>query len=207
MRITGGELGGRKFKAPPGHRVRPTQDRVREALFSMIAREAPDARFLDLFAGSGAVGLDACSRGARLVTWVERDSRNVALVRENVAALAPACDCEVVCSEALRWLRGAGRGRGYDVVFADPPYEGAREAIYGGVMRELAGQGVLRGNGLLAVELPVAINVETVAGWELLRDRSYGRTRLALYRLLADAASAGSRALQTRSATEAEGFA
>jgi 16S rRNA (guanine966-N2)-methyltransferase len=84
MRISGGEWCGRKLKAPPGDKVRPTQDRVREAVFAMLVNVVPGASFLDLYAGSGAVGLEALSRGAGRVTWVEKDPRHVALLKENL---------------------------------------------------------------------------------------------------------------------------
>jgi len=182
MRISGGELGGRKLKVPPGDAVRPTQDRVREALFSMLMNVIPDASFLDLYAGSGAVGLEAYSRGARTVTWVDKDAKHVALLKENLAALAPGVG-EVACCEVWRWLKGPGRGRRFDVVFADPPYEAAREQGFGGLMGLMTEQGSLRAGGIFVAEMPDYRRAEEVAGWTLLRDRTYGHTRLAVYRL------------------------
>ena len=182
MRISGGELGGRKLKVPSGDAVRPTQDRVREALFSMLMNVIPDAAFLDLYAGSGAVGLEAYSRGARTVTWVDNDARHVALLKENLAALAPGVG-EVACCEAGRWLKGPGRGRRFDVVFADPPYQTAQEQGFGGLMGLLAEQDVLRVGGIFVAEMPAFKRAEEVAGWTLLRDRTYGHTRLAVYKL------------------------
>lgn len=182
MRISGGELGGRKLKVPSGDAVRPTQDRVREALFSMLMNVIPDASFLDLYAGSGAVGLEAYSRGARTVTWVDKDPRHVALLKENLAALAPGIG-EVACCEVWRWLKGPGSGRQVDVVFADPPYEAAREQGFAGLMELLAAQRVLRAGGIFVAEMPESRRADEVAGWLLLRDRTYGHTRLAVYRL------------------------
>jgi 16S rRNA (guanine966-N2)-methyltransferase len=182
MRISGGELGGRKLKVPPGDAVRPTQDRVREALFSMLMSVVPEAAFLDLYAGSGAVGLEAYSRGARTVTWVEKEARHVALLKENLAVLAPGVG-EVACCEVARWLKGPGRCRGFDVAFADPPYEAAREQGFADLMRLLAENGVLRARGIFVAEMPESRPAEEVAGWTLLRDRTYGHTRLAVYRL------------------------
>ena len=182
MRISGGEFCGRKLKVPPGEKVRPTQDRVREALFSILMSVVPDAVFIDLFAGSGAVGLEAFSRGARRVTWVEKDPRNVALLKENIAALVPG-QGEVACCEVARWLKGPGCGRLADVAFADPPYAAGREQGFGEIMRLLAEHRVLRPGGIFVAEMPEAKHPDEVAGWELLRDRTYGHTRLAVYRL------------------------
>jgi 16S rRNA (guanine(966)-N(2))-methyltransferase RsmD len=188
MRISGGELGGRKLKVPPGAKVRPTQDRVREALFSMLVTAVPEAAFIDLFAGSGAVGLEALSRGARSVAWVERDPRTAALIKENLAALAggaqpPGAATEVACCEVARWLQGPGRGRLADVVFADPPYAAGREQGFAAVMRLLAENRVLRPGGIFVAEMPESGRAEEAGGWTLLRDRTYGHTRLAVYRL------------------------
>ena len=88
MRITGGEFGGRSLKVPKSDAIRPTQDRVREAVFNIVQCELGGADFLDLFAGSGAVGLEALSRGAKSATFVELNRRHLAVVRENAAELA-----------------------------------------------------------------------------------------------------------------------
>jgi 16S rRNA (guanine966-N2)-methyltransferase len=183
MRISGGELCGRKLKVPPGEKVRPTQDRVREALFSMLMTAVPGAAFIDLFAGSGSVGLEAYSRGARSVTWVEQDPRNVALLKENVAALVPGPQGEVACCDVARWLKGPARGRQADVAFADPPYRVGHEQGFADIMRLLAGNQVLRPGGVFVAEMPEAKKPEEIEGWTLLRDRTYGHTRLAVYRM------------------------
>jgi 16S rRNA (guanine966-N2)-methyltransferase len=185
MRISGGELGGRKLKVPPGDAVRPTQDRVREALFSMLMNVIPDAAFIDLFAGSGAVGLEAYSRGARTVTWVEKEPRHAALLRVNIEALIPGKG-EVACCEVARWLKGPGRGRQADVAFADPPYEAGREQGFADMMGLLAENRVLRPGGIFVAEMHERRPADEVAGWTLLRDRTYGHTRLAVYKLAAD---------------------
>ena len=182
MRISGGELCGRKLKVPPGDKVRPTQDRVREALFSILVSVVPDAVFIDLYAGSGAVGLEAYSRGARSVVWVEKEPRNLALLKENVAALVPG-QGEIACCEVARWLKGSGRGRQADIVFADPPYVVGRETGFADLMGLLAGNTVLRPGGIFVAEMPEARRAEEVPDWELLRDRIYGHTRLAVYKL------------------------
>ncbi|HNX33288.1 MAG TPA: 16S rRNA (guanine(966)-N(2))-methyltransferase RsmD [Kiritimatiellia bacterium] len=182
MRISGGEFCGRKLKVPPGEKVRPTQDRVREALFSMLMSVVPDARFIDLFAGSGSVGLEAYSRGARSVTWVEKDPRHASVLKENRAVLAPDLG-EVACCEVTRWLKGPGCGRQADVAFADPPYAAGREQGFAEIMRLLAENRVLRPGGIFVAEMPEAKSAEEVAGWTLLRDRTYGHTRLAVYKL------------------------
>jgi len=134
LRVIAGRYGGRRLQAPPGSATRPTSDRVREALFSILAARIEGARVLDLFAGSGALGLEALSRGAGRATFVERAPAAAAALRANVAALG--ADAEVVRADALRWLRAASAGeRQYDLVFLDPPYR--RAARLGARLSEL----------------------------------------------------------------------
>ena len=134
MRIVAGRWGGRRLTTPKGLATRPTSDRVREALFSILGDRVQDARVLDLFAGSGALGLEALSRGAGRATFVERAPAAAAALRANVAALG--ADAEVVRADALRWLRAASAGeRQYDLVFLDPPYR--RAARLGARLSEL----------------------------------------------------------------------
>ena len=120
MRIVAGEWRGRIIKAPQGDRVRPTADRVREAWMSIVGPELPGARVLDLFAGSGALGLEALSRGAASADLVEIAPQSLAAIRENVATLG--ADSVVVHrADALRFVESLAP-HAYDVAFADPPY-------------------------------------------------------------------------------------
>lgn len=183
MRITGGIHRGRKLKVPQTGAVRPTQDRVREALFSMLASGFPGWRVLDLFAGSGAVGFDALSRGASEVVWVEQDRRACDVLQENLALLG-ATNGRVVRADVRQWVKGAGRGMRFDVVFADPPYAEAQVVGFTELMADLQAGGLCGLGGCFVAEQPVAMNVLAVDGWELLRDRAYGQTRLVIYRSL-----------------------
>ena len=112
---------GRRLQAPPGLATRPTSDRVREALFSILGDRVEDARVLDLFAGSGALGIEALSRGAREATFVDNAAPAIRALEANLRDLD--ADATVVRAEARRFLGGASRGaRQYDLVFLDPPY-------------------------------------------------------------------------------------
>jgi 16S rRNA (guanine(966)-N(2))-methyltransferase RsmD len=126
MRVVGGTLGGRRLVAPRGRATRPTSDRVREALFSILGESVQGARVLDLFAGSGALGIEALSRGAAEATFVDSAAPAIAALKVNLAALD--LDAEVQRRDALAFLREAGATRRqYDLVFLDPPYgEAAR---------------------------------------------------------------------------------
>ena len=121
MRIVAGLARGRRISAPPGDEVRPTADRVREALFSSLQTRLPDARVLDLFAGSGALGLEALSRGAAGATLVECDRRTLAVLRANIEVVG--LDGAVVLPvDVATALAGQLPGGPFDLVFADPPY-------------------------------------------------------------------------------------
>jgi 16S rRNA (guanine966-N2)-methyltransferase len=123
MRIVAGRWGGRRIAAPKGDATRPTSDRVREAIFSALG-DVGGARTLDLFAGTGALGLEALSRGAATVTLVERDRRALAILRDNVAGLEASAEEAVIVGAPARTALRTARERGdeYDLVFLDPPY-------------------------------------------------------------------------------------
>lgn len=121
MRIIAGEWRGRRLKAPPGRDVRPTTDRVREAWMSALGPSIPGARVLDLFSGSGALGLECLSRGAAHVVFVERARGGLKAIEENVGLLGCRDRVQVVQADALRYLRGLAPGA-FDLALADPPY-------------------------------------------------------------------------------------
>lgn len=127
MRIIAGEFGGRRIKAPAGRRTRPTGERVREAWFSIVGPALPGASVLDLFAGSGALGLEALSRGAHRAHFVERGRRALMVLRENVAALDVAARSRIIPGDGLAFIE-ANEAESWDVAFADPPYGGETAA-------------------------------------------------------------------------------
>jgi 16S rRNA (guanine966-N2)-methyltransferase len=121
MRIIAGEWKGRALRAPAGRLIRPTPDRVREAWMSIVQLDLPGARVLDLFAGTGALGLEALSRGADHVDFVEHDPRSLRALQGNIDALGAATRCSVHRADALEYLARL-RTHDDDVAFADPPY-------------------------------------------------------------------------------------
>jgi 16S rRNA (guanine966-N2)-methyltransferase len=122
MRIIAGRWRGHRLQAPPGRDTRPTTDRVREAWMSALMPDLPEARVLDLFAGSGALGLEALSRGASHVTFVERSGAALRALRGNVERLAAADRCAIVRGDAIAYA-GALPAGSFDIVLADPPYD------------------------------------------------------------------------------------
>lgn len=180
VRIVAGKAGGRRL-AVPRHGTRPTSDLVREAVFSALQarRDLEGARVLDLYAGSGALGLEALSRGAAHVRFVESDRRAAAVLRRNVEALGlggrDGTAAQVSTADVPVVLRG-DPGLPYDVVLADPPYR-LDEGAVGRVLSALAGGGWLAPAALLVVERPVtACAPAWPAGVSALSHRRYGDT-------------------------------
>ena len=129
MRIIGGEWGGRRIGAPKGRGTRPTTDRIREAWMSAMGGRFDGLRVVDLFAGSGALGLETLSRGAASATFVEISRGALTALRANVESLGAADRCTVVRGDARRWIAGLGAGA-FDLALADPPYgEGHAAAL------------------------------------------------------------------------------
>jgi len=125
IRIIAGELGGRYIQTPPGRRTRPTGERVREAWFSALGDRLEGATVVDLFAGSGALGFEALSRGAALVHFVETDRRAAGSIQRNMEDLGVADRSNLVRRDVFAYLEQCGRvGRRFDVALADPPYAG-----------------------------------------------------------------------------------
>jgi 16S rRNA (guanine(966)-N(2))-methyltransferase RsmD len=132
VRIIAGKYRGRRLKSPPSSETRPTSDRLRETLFNVLAPYIEGARFLDLCAGTGAVGAEALSRGASHVTFVEQSRKMCSLIEANLAPLQIEGDrFQVVTAEAFDFLRRYAKRGGplFDVLFYDPPYAGDYEVV------------------------------------------------------------------------------
>ncbi len=181
-RIIAGDLGGRRIAAPRGAATRPTSDRVREALYARVDSliHLDGARVLDLYAGSGALGLEAASRGAQQVLLVElaRAASQVAI--RNIRELGLEGTVRVVTDRVERVLRRGPGGTAYDLVLADPPYPLAEEEL-AGVLADLVGHGWLATDPLLVVERSARSPEPTwPAGLVLRESRAYGDTALHL---------------------------
>jgi 16S rRNA (guanine966-N2)-methyltransferase len=177
VRVVAGRFGGRRLQAPPGRDTRPTSDRVREALFSTLG-PLDGARVLDLFAGSGALAIEALSRGAASALLVERDPRAVAAIRANLDALdLRSPKAEVHARPARAALRSASaRGDTYDLIFLDPPYRSAP-----GLGRELSAalEPLLTGGGRVVSESDRRAPLELAL--PLTHERRYGDTLIRIH--------------------------
>ncbi|MFO1492577.1 MAG: 16S rRNA (guanine(966)-N(2))-methyltransferase RsmD [Kiritimatiellia bacterium] len=180
MRITGGTLTGRNLRTSGSPGLRPTKDMVRQSVFGMLAGALPGTRVLDLFAGSGAAGLEAWSRGAEHVTWVENDRETHRVLCANVAGLAGSGPgVRVVRDDAFRFLESPALAGPYHLVFADPPYEAATEGRWlEKTLRTLEARPVLTEKGVLVFEGKTNAETPPLDGWEVLRDKTYGSTRI-----------------------------
>lgn len=189
MRIIAGRAGGISIKAPPAG-TRPTSDRVREALFSMLGDLVPGARVLDLFAGSGALGLEALSRGAREVSFVEKHAPACAVIGENMRR-AKLDGARVIKSEAAAALRRlAESGAQFDLIFADPPYvkQPGDADLAAELLEDENLPRILAPDGWLVLETMVTKRApRAIFGWQITRDRSYGSTRVMLLQRTAHA--------------------
>jgi len=151
MRIVAGQFRGRKIKTLKGGKLRPTSDQLRETLFDVLGPSVEDSNFLDAYAGSGAVGLEALSRGAREVVFLEHHRPAVELIRQNLSALGIEAGFRIVASAVLSGLEKlAEEGRRFDFIFLDPPYEEIRE--YHHALRQLGRGELLHPTSLVMAE-------------------------------------------------------
>ena len=170
LRIIGGEWRGRKLGFPEVEGLRPTTDRVRETLFNWLAPLTHGSHCLDLFAGSGALGLEALSRGATSVTFVDSDRRAVQSLRDNIALLKDERGT-VVQSDALTYLQGEPQP--FDIVFLDPPF---RKDLLQPCLERLCSDGWLSENARVYIEVEQELGEpELPEGWELVKSKKAGQ--------------------------------
>jgi 16S rRNA (guanine966-N2)-methyltransferase len=184
LRVTGGRLGGRRLRAPRSG-MRPSSDRVRESLFARLG-DLEGAAVLDLFAGTGALGIEALSRGAASLVSVERSRATVAVLRANVAALGLGSSTQVMADEVVGAVRRLGRAsRRFDLVLLDPPYASGDASA---ALEALVAADLLAPGAVVVLERSKSHSLPAVAGLALLDERRYGDT--VITRFTASAAEA-----------------
>ena len=177
MRITGGIGRGRRLKVPAGDRVRPTSDKVKQALFNILGERVRGARLLDLFAGAGGIGLEALSRDAGQVVFVDSSRESLSAIRQNVEALGCADRAVVMPSKAESFLKKPSGT--FDIIVLDPPYRMELAPL----LAQIAGAGVLGEQGIVIAEhFKKQPSPERAGELELYREAVYGDTVLAFYR-------------------------
>lgn len=183
VRIIGGTHRGRCLDFPDHEGLRPTADRVRETLFNWLSPVLEGSRCLDLFAGSGALGFEAASRGARKVVMIEASASVARQLEENARLLGAGEQVSVIRADALTWLpRDTGL---YDVVFVDPPFA---DDLAPGVLKSLAASGRLAAGARIYVEQDARQSLPLPDGWQVLREKKAGQVA---YRLIAADGSDG----------------
>ncbi len=189
MRVIAGIAKGMRLKVPRGREMRPSSDMVREAIFDILAEKPVGARVLDLFAGTGALAIEALSRGAEHATLIERSARCIPVIKENLAR-SPFAECATLIRgdvyPEVRKLEAAGCE--FDLVLADPPYEGHGRDRGGPspaqkALRLLAETGILAENAAVVIEHASGTALPDEAGrLRLTTTRKYGSTSISIYR-------------------------
>ena len=185
MRIISGTAKGKKLTAPPGRLVRPTLDRVREALFSSLGTRVHGARVLDLFAGSGALGLEALSRGAAYAVFVEQSKKVQEVVRRNISGLEFEAVARLVPGEAIKTLKLLEKkGESFDLVFLDPPYNRPQKPnqpfLLERVVGEIVQKSLLSPHGTIVAEHPREATFDIPDILRNVSTKGYGDTGLTL---------------------------
>ena len=175
VRIISGTYGGRKIEAPDNSRTHPMGERIRNALFNSIGKEIEDTEVLDAFAGTGAVGLEALSRGAKATTFIERDHIASKILAKNVASLGAEEHSIIIRASVANWV-DLNESHFFDFIFADPPYH---DPQFSTVEQLFA---LLKPGGLMILSHPGRSEAPTRPGVVVVDNRSYGNADLTFYR-------------------------
>ena len=175
MRVIAGTARGRRLKSLDGSDTRPTTDMVKEAIFNIIQFEIEQRRFLDLFAGTGQMGIEALSRGAKYVTFVEQSRLAAGCVRDNVKLTGFENKCEIMQTEALSFLNRCGK---YDVIFLDPPY---KTELLEKALEQIAEFDILADDGIIVCEYPANKDISKIPGsYMLKKSYKYGKIKVSV---------------------------
>ena len=178
MRVITGKARGIQLKTPDGMLTRPTADRVKEALFSIINFDIPGAKVLDLFGGTGQLGIEALSRGATAATFVDAREESCKLIRENLKRTKLEQDAKVVRSDYLDYLSRCREQ--YDIIFLDPPYA---EVFLENAIKRITEIDILHSNGIIVAERPLGKELPwEFEGFTRSKDYKYGKVLLTIYR-------------------------
>ena len=176
MRIIGGKYKGRKLQSPSSSHIRPTTDRMRETLFNILSHGAGNgfsgARILDIFAGTGALGLEALSRGAEHVTFVEKDRRSQEIIKKNIIELNAENITSLKSIDALKIKDFEGS---FDCIFMDPPYY---KCLITPLLQIIKSENLLRKDGVIIIESASSENLDIPEYYNILKEKSYGQAKV-----------------------------
>lgn len=180
MRVIAGDKKGIQLKTPPGMSTRPTADRVKEALFSIIQFDVPGTRVLDLFGGTGQLGIEALSRGATQAVFVDQDRGACSIIKENIKRTDFQDRAKVIQSDYLAYLHQTKEK--FDIILLDPPYA---EVFLENSLNLITEIDILQSGGIIATERPVEKELLLdFSGYQRSKDYKYGKTFITLYRKL-----------------------
>ncbi len=179
LRVISGTAKGHKLKTPKGMNTRPTTDMIKESLFNILQSHIPGARVLDLFAGTGSLGIEALSRGASLAVFVDSRIDCVSIIRENLEHTKLTTKAEIYRSDWKNALLKLGNSRKFDVIFLDPPYH---KNFLQQALNSLSINDIINDEGIIAVERSKSDKLEIAQNLELIEDRLYGETALSFYK-------------------------
>lgn len=174
LRVIGGKHGGRKLDQPNLKITRPTTDRAKEAIFSMIQFKVPNSLFLDLFSGSGSIAIEAASRGAMKVIAVENNQEAVKVIKQNLETLSIS-NVHVMRSNVMDYL-ATSRGKKFDFIFLDPPYGDIK--LYNDSLSLMKEMDILKDEGWIIIETSDPKNISIPEGFIKLKDKKYGKSSI-----------------------------
>ncbi|AZR72869.1 16S rRNA (guanine(966)-N(2))-methyltransferase RsmD [Anoxybacter fermentans] len=173
MRVIAGEARGRKLKSGKGLKARPTTDRVKEALFSILGNYVIDANFLDLFAGFGGIGIEAISRGAKKAVFIELNPKHLKIIKENLTLTRFNDRAEVICGDVLKVLPKLNNS--FDIIYLDPPYEAG---LYEKTLKIIYEKNLIQKDGIIVCEHNTELPPKLPDHFKLLKYKSYGNIGL-----------------------------
>ena len=181
MRVLSGKSRGCKLKAPEGLSTRPTTDRIKESLFNILAPDIYDCRFLDIFSGSGAIAIEALSRGAKEAVLIDSSDKAMAVIRENLIHTKLSDNAETMKSDVFSALNTLGsKGRRFDIIFMDPPYAAG---LYEKTLETIVRYNILADDGYIVAEQSSDDEAVDIEGLKNYRIKDYKTTKMVFYAL------------------------
>ncbi|RCW89216.1 16S rRNA (guanine966-N2)-methyltransferase [Halanaerobium sp. DL-01] len=178
MRIIAGSAGGIKLKSIKSRQVRPTLDRVKEALFNMLGQSILDSVFLDLYAGFGGIGIEALSRGAKKVDFVEKNRKFASIIKRNLNKTNLINFGEIYCEDVYNFLQKTSTQ--YDIIFMDPPY---KKGYVKKTINIILENRILNSRGLIVIETASDEKIDLGKKFQMIRERKYGGSQIYIYKL------------------------
>ncbi|MGB9839121.1 16S rRNA (guanine(966)-N(2))-methyltransferase RsmD [Thermovenabulum sp.] len=178
MRIIGGTLRGRKLKSLKGMKTRPTSAMVREALFNILGEKVINSIFLDAYAGTGAVGIEAISRGAKKVYFIEKDKEACRVIKENIKTLGVVDQAVIIRGEIPEIFYSITEKDDFDIIFLDPPYGDFNIAC----INTLKEEGFIRTNTLVILQCSFNEKINLTEEFSVIKEKKYGITKLIFFR-------------------------